>query len=386
MVQTAWVWFGNAAQINANPNTAPTNAQASQLNGRSASGTYDPGPPRAGLQTVELFGTPVQPPTQPGNPATYVTGYNQSLPPSLFSYTPPGATTGVTGSRIVGAFGTRLEVTAQDGTVTAASGQIMQMSNGDLFFRPTLGVINQGTLPNDVLAVAFTNTTPVPAGSTLFVTPYRPTIVNPLEPPCFTAGTMILTDRGECRVEDLRIGDRVMTRDHGAQPLRWVGRRSFGAAALERAPHLCPIRIAAGALAPGLPRTDLIVSPQHRVLVRSAIARRMFGADEVLVAAKQLLELDGIEIVRDGQGADYIHLMCDSHEVIRANGADTETLFAGPRALLSVGPAARAEILEIFPDLADEATDPAPARLLAQGRMARRLASRHHQNGKQLVH
>ena len=125
------------------------------------------------------------------------------------------------------------------------------------------------------------------------------TFTFPCEIVCFGRGTLILTDCGDVAVEDLREGDLVMTRDHGAQPIRWIGSHCMGAVILYAQPHLRPIRISADALGQNAPAQDLIVSPQHRVLVRSKIAQRMFGATEILVAAKHLLELDGVNIADD---------------------------------------------------------------------------------------
>ena len=201
--------------------------------------------------------------------------------------------------------------------------------------------------------------------------------------PCFSAGTLIETARGPVPAGDLAVGDLVRTRDAGLQPIRWIGRRALDAAALERAPRLRPIRIRASALGEGCPATDLVVSPQHRILVRSRIAQRMFGTDEVLVAAKQLCQLDGIDVAQDLSEVVYIHFLFDDHQIVFSNGAETESLLVGPEALKSVGIAARAEILALFPELADHAA--APARTLTSGRMARKLAVRHLQNERPLV-
>src|SRR5690606_41194845 len=64
-------------------------------------------------------------------------------------------------------------------------------------------------------------------------------------------------------------------------------------------PKLCPVRITAGALGNGMPEQDLMVSPQHRVLIRSKIALRMFNITEVLIPAIKLCDMDGIEQVTD---------------------------------------------------------------------------------------
>ena len=209
--------------------------------------------------------------------------------------------------------------------------------------------------------------------------------LNALGIPCFAAGTMIETADGPRAVETLVEGDLVRTLDHGLQPVRWVGARRLSAAELAAAEKLRPIRIRAGALGPGTPRADLLVSPQHRVLVRSRIAQRMFGTDEVLVAARQLCQLAGIDIAEDLAAVDYVHILFDRHEVVISNGAATESLYTGPEALKSVGPAARAEILALFPELATRDYAPPAGRTLASGRMARKLAVRHAQNGRPLV-
>ena len=121
------------------------------------------------------------------------------------------------------------------------------------------------------------------------------------------------------------------------------------------------------------------------MLVRSKIAQKMFGTDDVLVAAKQLCQIDGIDVAHDLAAVVYYHLLFDRHEVVISNGAETESLFTGPEALRSVGPAALAEILTLFPELADRDYQPAAARTLASGRLGRKLAVRHGQNAKPLV-
>jgi hypothetical protein len=159
---------------------------------------------------------------------------------------------------------------------------------------------------------------------------------------CFTAGTMILTPRGEIAVENLTRGDLVVTRDHGVQPLRWIGRKRVAAAGV-----LAPIRIAVGVLGNVRPLT---VSPQHRMLLTGPAVDLLFGEDEVLVAAKHLLHLPGVSRVEGGQ-ADYVHLLFDGHEIVTADGAASESLHPGEGALGTLDPAALAEVIALFPML-----------------------------------
>lgn len=204
---------------------------------------------------------------------------------------------------------------------------------------------------------------------------------------CFTAGTLIETDAGMVAVERLAAGDLVRTQDRGMQPILWHNCRTLSAADLRRRPELRPIRITAGALGGDLPERDLILSPQHRLLVRSKIAQRICGRDEVLVAAKQLVALDGVERIEDAPGVTYVHFMCAHHEIVFAEGAPAESFYPGMQGLRALTPEARREVLTLFPEwhpvLGD--TRPDPARYLAIGREGRALAARHQKNQKQIL-
>ena len=166
---------------------------------------------------------------------------------------------------------------------------------------------------------------------------------------CFTSGTLIKTDCGAVAVEHLSVGDLVLTADRGYQAVRWIGSRRLDAIDLRMSPKLRPIRVRAGALGKRSPEQDLMVSPQHRVLVRSKIAKRMFGSHEVLAAAKHLLHADGVDVAEDFSEVEYWHFMFDEHEIVFSNGAQTESLYTGAEALKSVGAKAREEIFALFP-------------------------------------
>ncbi|MDP0929321.1 Hint domain-containing protein [Paracoccus onubensis] len=202
--------------------------------------------------------------------------------------------------------------------------------------------------------------------------------------PCFTDGVMISTATGAVRAGDIAVGDEVLTLDNGLQRVRWKSSRNLTAREQAVNPKLRPIRIKAGSLGDQTPATDLLVSPQHRILVRSRIAMRMFGTDEVLVAAKQLVGVDGIEIAEDLENVTYVHFLFDQHQILFSDGAWTESLYTGPEALKSVGAAALEEIYTLFPELHEGEPLPA-ARPIPQGRLVRQLAHRHAKNSKPLV-
>lgn len=201
--------------------------------------------------------------------------------------------------------------------------------------------------------------------------------------PCFTPGTMIATPTGAVAVETLRPGDAVLTRDHGVRFVRWRGEKLLTARALDLAPNLLPIRIEAGALGEAAPQSAITVSPQHRVLVSSRIARRLFGSDEALVAARHLLGLPGISVEHPQDGITYLHLGFDQHEILFSNGLWTESFFPGPQALRALTPAARHEFLTLFP--AFRTTLPTGARRFLTGKEARKLTLCHERQGRALL-
>lgn len=202
--------------------------------------------------------------------------------------------------------------------------------------------------------------------------------------PCLTVGSMIETEFGLRPIEEIKPGDRIMTQD-GLKEVRWIGRRAILADELRTQPKLYPVRIMAGALGNNLPRKDLLVSRQHRMVVDSTIAQRMFGNAEVLVPAIKLTELPGIYCDETVEEVEYFHLLFDQHEVIYAEGAPTESLFTGPEALNAISAAAREEIYMLFPEITQLDYAPETACYVPPGRMQKQLIARHLKNSKPLL-
>jgi len=166
---------------------------------------------------------------------------------------------------------------------------------------------------------------------------------------CFTEGTRIDTPAGRIPVQDLQPGDRLHTKDDGVQEILWVGRRRISGARLYAMPHLRPIRIRADAFGQGRPDGDLVVSPQHRLLVKGRAAELLFQTPEVLVAAEDLINDRSITIDHQLREVTYIHIMLDRHQVVWANGLETESFHPGNTSLDTVSPDQRVRLLEQFP-------------------------------------
>jgi hypothetical protein len=193
-------------------------------------------------------------------------------------------------------------------------------------------------------------------------------------PPCFTPGTLIATPEGPRAIETLRPGDLVLTRDHGPQPLRWMGEARLRPEDLLANPGHRPVRIEKGALGDGLPYRDLTLSPQHRLLFGGWRAQVLFGEDEVLVPALALVgDLAGRAAPA---GVRYLHLLFDQHEIIFAEGAEVESLMPGWLADANLPAALRDELRDLVPDLVSPApgTETEAARRCLTAREGRLLA------------
>ena len=221
-----------------------------------------------------------------------------------------------------------------NGTITIVGGNGGQ-TNGD--------TLKLGKLA-DITSLNITGTGP--NGQTGSVSLVDGTLVNFSEIEniiCFTPGTHIATPRGARAIETLRVGDMVVTRDHGLQPIRWIQSRRVPAIG-----RFAPVRIRPGVLT-GLER-DLVVSPQHRMLFKGYRAELLFGESEVLVSARNLI--DGKSVTQaDGGEVTYVHMLFDEHEIIYAEGAATESFHPGDIGLNAVTDAAREELFTLFPDL-----------------------------------
>ena len=195
--------------------------------------------------------------------------------------------------------------------------------------------------------------------------------------PCFSSKTAIMTPSGERLAGDLKVGDVVVTKDHGHQTVRFIARRQLKFPAATD--HLKPIVFSAGSLGNGLPVRELVVSPQHRMLLPDD------DGAEVLCLAKGLTRLPGVRIKAGCKRIEYIHLLFDRHEILFAEGAPTESFRPGPVAISSMEQAVQNELFEIFPDLRTNLADALgePARPILTFREVRELIQKLDKPGRQ---
>ena len=258
-------------------------------------------------------------------------------------------------------------ITERDGTVHTVEVSVIQTPNGDTFIND---VGNSGSTDNlNIKSIELVNPTSTgSAGRNTFATTQNTAV-------CFCADTMIATPFGQKMIQTLKTGDMVMTLQTGAQRIEWIGVSQFNLRGQQ-----VPIRLEAGALGAGRPSHPLRLSPQHRVLLHSRIAKRMFGRAEVFVSAKHLLGLDGISTDTTCRGVQYWHILCCEHSVLLANNLPAESLFPGPMARASLPLAAIeqvARILESRPQAFD-----APCHNTPEPKQQRKLIERHVKNAK----
>ena len=169
--------------------------------------------------------------------------------------------------------------------------------------------------------------------------------------PCFTAGTLIMTPDGERKVEDLVDGDLVCTHTNGPQPIVRILSRKVSTYELKQNRDLRPIKISKNALGDNIPHTDLVVSPQHRMLIDGWRTEYLFGEAEALATAVSLKSDQTIRQINSNEDVEYFHIVLEKHELIIANGALTESMLLSLEFINSMSISERTELATLFPEL-----------------------------------
>jgi hypothetical protein len=203
--------------------------------------------------------------------------------------------------------------------------------------------------------------------------------------PCFASGTRIETSVGLKNVEDLRSGDLLKTQSGKFVAAKLILSTKVSARLLSQNPKLRPICITAGCLGLGLPTRDLLLSPQHRVLISSPIVKRMFGEQGALVAAIRLTALPGIFQIADSDTVEYFHIITPNHEILISEGVLTESFLLGPETFNILSPDQMNEVASLFPKLISSHAAQPSARYIPPNKLQRKLIMRHAKNSRSIV-
>ncbi|MFW2588727.1 Hint domain-containing protein [Sagittula sp. SSi028] len=163
---------------------------------------------------------------------------------------------------------------------------------------------------------------------------------------CFVAGCNISTPGGGRPIEHIRAGDLVDTVDGRVEQVLWAGLSRIPFAEQMINTRKRPVRIGRGALGPQVPQKAVLISPQHRVLVRSRQVLRMLGSAEAFVPALSLTSLPGIRVMPPLPELEYLHLACARHSVLLVEGIGVESILPEPSTLQELGSAERVSVSE----------------------------------------
>jgi Hint domain-containing protein len=171
---------------------------------------------------------------------------------------------------------------------------------------------------------------------------------------CFGRGTLIATEGGQSAVEDLQPGDRIKTRDGGMQTLRWISTCTLPHPESGQAGEDIAIRIKADALGELRPMQDLVVSARFRLLTNHPSCAALFGSPETLAPAVDLLDGESILSVRPARDLEFFNLLFDEHQIIEANGLETESYHPGNFGVAVMSLEMQSHLRRIFPHLSGD--------------------------------
>lgn len=278
----------------------------------------------------------------------------------------------LTGSQLVGMTFTAAQSTEGNATANAdgsyvfkeknttdsfySSFKVISANGEDVQVRFSGGVLNNliGTVTivaNDATDFLLMGSLPLIGSADLYVSDVQPGLNNSVPvgalsatnpyTACYVTGTRILTTRGEVAVEALAIGDTVVTAGGTERPVRWLGLRTYTARMAAACARLRPVRFRAGSLGGGLPRRDLLVSPEHAMFL-----------DGALVPARLLVNGGTIVAERPDGAVTYHHVELDGHDILLAEGAASESFVDDDSRSMFHNAASHAAL---YPDAADAA-------------------------------
>lgn len=234
--------------------------------------------------------------------------------------------TTLAGLGTIGGSGATLDIAPGQTWFASHTEGVLNLAGGTLVIggaSPFRELLLGGTVENGTVVVEPGGTVdPLPAASE----------VNLECVPCYLAGSRLATLRGDVAVEDLAVGDELLTSAGRSRPVVWIGEREIDCRRTRRPDLVWPVRVRADAFAPGQPRRDLFLSPDHAVSVASAD-----GGHDVLIPIKHLI--NGLTVVQEpAPSVHYFHVELETHDVLLADGLPAESfLETGNRGLFANG-------------------------------------------------
>ena len=176
------------------------------------------------------------------------------------------------------------------------------------------------------------------------------------------AGANLRTPCGARRVEFLRPGDLVVTRDNGLMPVRMIWTQSFTAAEIAADPSLAPVVLRPRAVGPMMPQKTLSVGAAHRLLIPGWRLLDEPDGESCLVPARDIVGLnDSSFIDRSPDQVTYYNVVFDEHQVFCANSLPVESFMPTGETLREVPKTVKDDLRKTFPELAPKFADyPAP--------------------------
>jgi hypothetical protein len=177
-----------------------------------------------------------------------------------------------------------------------------------------------------------------------------------IDPPpfCFSRGAEMSTPSGRRLVEDLRAGDSVLTEDGRSVTIAWIGVSRYGPEQAAWEDRLRPVHLHAHAFGPGLPGRELVLSPQHRIVVEGVPCELQFGTERAFVAARHLTA-PFATMPEPEADVTYFHILLERHEILVANGLPSESLQPARRMIEALSSEARNGLKAVVDTLGAEA-------------------------------
>lgn len=162
--------------------------------------------------------------------------------------------------------------------------------------------------------------------------------------PAFIQGTTLMTDEGPQAVDWLRAGDKLITRDHGFQPILWAGRTVVPA----NSPCPSPIRFSAGCAGPNIPEQDFRLPAEHRILLKSSQIELLFGCTEAFAPASAITNGHNISTTQIDYAASHFHILFAQHEIVMVEDIWVESFFPDQAALAALSPEQKTHIQRLL--------------------------------------